>query len=825
MVQEKLTDYISGKEINATPEEKYAVQPFSKMLVEDYGYNKSMIVTRPQYRVKRNPSDKKGYPLDITVFETIDGVKKIKIIVECKAPGIKILDTKQLEIYMSLSDAEIGVIFNGEDSVYLHKTRTKNGDVFEKIPAIPKSGEKLEEIGLYKKCNLKPTHNLKNIFKEIRGWIAANGNVSRDEIIASQIILLILCKIYDERFTPLDENCKFRATLSDKDEEIKQRIDALFLATQKKYSDVILSNDSILFNGKTLRGIIGRIQSFSILKTDRDCIADAFEIFIGKAVKKSEGQYFTPRNVIDIIIQAIDLKREDKIIDSACGSGGFLVQALKKIEQLTDEEGNIYGWSQEAKNEEVKALAIKNIRGIEKDPFLTKLSKSYMAILGDGKGGIFQEDSLDLPQNWTSKTQNEIKLGTFDVVLANPPFGKNIKVEGEKKLSQYELAHSFDKKGTKKIQKQCNVSTLFLERNLQLVKKGGKIGIILPESYFALPSYQNVINFIFEGNNIISIIDLPHNTFRPHNNAKCCAIIIQKETSQQEYINMAVAEYIGHDHQGRPIYDEDKNLKDDSSQILKEIKERQNNNGNLINKYKRPLTFRVKARIVKEKNILIPRFYWNAKLEKVKHEAKKNNIELITLKQLIDEKIIEYFTGHGSPKGELKGFGDIPYIRVKDIVNWQPYIDVTSMIPIDEYNKIFKKNKALKPKDILYVSRGSYRIGSVAMVSPYDNEMLLTREIVVIRIKDENNKYNITPEYLLYALSHKYVWEQTENKVFYEPCLPNIAGRWKDIMIPLFKDRHIFDNIKEQASSIVKAQWKAKEDIQNLRKNYEAYLI
>ena len=789
MSHEKLIDYVSGQEIPATPEEKYATQPFSKMLVEDYGYDKSMIITRPQFRIKRNPSDKVGYPIDICVFDKINGVKKIKMIVECKAPNEKISDTRQLEIYMSLSDAEIGVMFNGMDSLYIRKIRSENGDVFEKILAIPEYGEKLDEIGLYKKSDLIPTHNLKSIFREIRGWIVANGNITRDEDIASQIILLMLCKIYDERFTSIQDNCQFRATSSDTDNEIKDRIDKLFLATQNKYNDVILSTDRIEFNGKTLRGIIGRLQRFSIITTDRDCMADAFEVFINKSVKESEGQFFTPRNVINIIIQAIDIKRDDKIIDSACGSGGFLVEALKRLEKIVNDEGDIFGWDDSAKKEEIKALAIKNIRGIEKDPFLTKLSKSYMAILGDGKGGIFQEDSLDLPKNWTSKTQQEIKLDTFDILLANPPFGKDIRVEGEEKLSQYILAHKTDKKGINKLQKQGKVSTLFLERNLQLVKKGGKIGIILPEPYFALPSYKDAINFMFENNNIMWVIDLPQNTFRPHNNAKCCAIIIQKGEKQQEYINMAVAEYIGHDHQGRAIYNIDKTIKDDTSQIIKEINERQKNKGKLINKYSRKLTFKIKAETVKEKNILVPRFYWQAKLDRVIEKANKNNIELISIQQLIDEEIIESFDGHGSPKGELKGLGDVPYIRVKDIVNWQSYIDVTSLIPRDEYERIFKKNKTLKPRDILYVSRGSYRIGSVAMVSPYDTEILLTREIIIIRIKKENNKYGITPEYLLYALSHKYVWEQTENKVFYEPCLPNIADRWKELMIPIFKDK------------------------------------
>jgi type I restriction enzyme M protein len=762
--------------------------------------------------------------MDIVVYEDTSK-QKIKMIVECKKPEEKLtdVDQQQLEIYMNLSDVEIGVLYNGNNSIYILRNRANN--TFQTIPAIPKYGEKLSEVGLFTKDKLQKTHNLKHIFSEIQGWIVANGNVTRNETIAEQMVLLILCKIYDERFTETNTNCQFHTTLSDTDADVKNRIDRLFIATKTKYKDVITASDALVFDGKTSRGIVGRLQQFAIIHTERDVMADAFEVFISKSVKESEGQFFTPRNAINTIISAINLKITDKIIDSACGSGGFLVEALKKVEMLIDITGKNCGWTESAKLEEWKNCAIKNFRGLEKDPFLTKLSKSYMAILGDGKSGIFQEDTLDLPIKWQQQTQNEIKLGDFDILLANPPFGKNIKVEGKEKLSQFILAHKTDKKGKKSLLKQGNVSTLFLERNMQFLRDGGKMGIILPEPYFALKKYRDCMDFMFKNNNIMWVIDLPHNTFRPHNNAKCCAIIIQKNTKQQEYINMAVAEYIGHDHQGKAIYNEDKTIKDDTSQIIKEIIERQKNKGQLKTTFSRPLTFQVKADEVVKRGILVPRFYWETKIELIQKDAKKKKLNLIPLQKFIDEGIIEAFSGHGSPKGELKGEGDVPYIRVKDIVNWQPYFDVTALIPRTEYDKHFTSKKALKPNDILYVSRGSYRIGSVAIVSPYDGEMLLTREIVVIRVKDLNNKYGITPEYLLYALSHKYTWEQTENKVFYEPCLPNIDDRWKEIFIPIPQDKVAFTELKQKVANVVKNQWKSKEEIANLRKNFDVFMV
>ncbi len=822
---EKIIDYISGLEVNATPEEINAVQPYSRILVEDYGYPKDMIQTHPQYRVKSSPSDKRGYPVDIAVFEyDTNNNKKLKIVVENKKSTRKD-GQDQLEDYLKFCEARIGIWYNGIESLYIEKIEESGNIHFREIPAIPKYNQKLEEIGLYKRIDLKSTHNLKDIFSELRGYIAGNSvGVNRDEAIAKEMIHLILCKIYDERFTKMDDMVTFRASECDSDQEIKERIDALFLRVKTKYKDVLDESDSIDFDGHTLRYIIGKIQNYCLIDTDRDIIADAFEVFIGGSLKGEQGQFFTPKNVVKTLVAAVNPTLDDIIIDPSCGSGSFLVEALKELWLDIDEMGSKYGWSESAIVEEKKTVGIKNIRGIEKDSFLTKLGKSYMAILGDGKGGIFCEDSLENPNNWKDFTQQNVKLGTFSVSFSNPPFGKDIKVTGKQKLSQYELAKKIDSKGKEKLLDEGNVSTLFLERNLQLLKNGGRVGIILPETYFHAPNQKNVREFIFK-HNIQWIIDLPHNTFRPHNNAKCIAIVIQKNTPQQKKINMAVAEYIGHDHNGKPLYRYDDKRKvytneilDDTTEIIKEIKLK--NAGAIIDqKY----TFEVDSSLIKNSEILVPRYYWNSKKVEIQGKAKEENIDLIPLQQLIDEEVIEYFDGNGSPSSEFKGTGDIPYIRVKDIVNWQIYKDPTALIPESEFNRLYKPEKQLKEKDILYVRRGSYRIGSVAMVSPYDLKVILTREILVLRIKDYKNKYGITPEYLMYALSHRLSYEQSNNKIFIDTTLPNIADRWKEIEIPIYKDKEKYELIKSKVSKVVENQWNSLKDISIMKEKYDIY--
>ena len=172
-----IEDYISGEVVKATPEEVNAVQVYAKMLVSDYGYKKEQIQTRPQYRVKASPSDTEyRYPVDIVVFKDDKRRRGDEfIVVECKKPtredGIE-----QLKLYLKFSEAELGVWFNGENTHYIRKIIKNNRIEFdENLLNIPANGQRLEDIGKYKKGELKPTHNLKQKFVSIRNYLAGNA--------------------------------------------------------------------------------------------------------------------------------------------------------------------------------------------------------------------------------------------------------------------------------------------------------------------------------------------------------------------------------------------------------------------------------------------------------------------------------------------------------------------------------------------------------------------------------------------------------------------------------------------------------------------------
>ncbi|MCI8465204.1 MAG: N-6 DNA methylase [Lachnospiraceae bacterium] len=560
-----IVDYISGLEVKGTPEEVEAVQVFARILVEDYGYPKKQIVTHPQYRVRVRPSDeKKEYPIDIGVLSEAGD---LEIVVECKKKNRK--DGRgQLESYLRFCEARLGVWFNGEERFFLRKYEKDGKVFFDEIPNIPRFGQRLEDIGQFKRKDLKSTHNLKAVFKAIRNHLAANTvGATRDEVLAQQLINLIFCKIYDERFTEPEEIVTFRAGVDEEAGKVQERILELFQKVKRKYKEVLDSNDSITLDAKSIVYVVGELQNYCLVEAERDTVADAFETFIGHALKGGQGQFFTPRNVVKMIVDILDPSDEDSIIDPSCGSGGFLVEALRHVWRRLDLEGKKYHWSAANLKEEKMEVALNKICGLDKDYFLSKVAKAYMAILGDGKSGIFCEDSLDLMTNWQSKTRIKIGEGRFHVLMANPPFGSKIPVRGEEKLKQYELAHKWKYNGKSgqwekgKLKEKESPQVLFIERDIQLLEDYGRMGIVLPDGIFGNDTFAYIRNWLRKQGRILAIIDIPIETFQPNTSTKTSVLIFQKlpekEIPKEYEIFMAIAETCGHDRRGNETLSDD----------------------------------------------------------------------------------------------------------------------------------------------------------------------------------------------------------------------------------------------------------------------------
>jgi type I restriction enzyme M protein len=579
-----IVDFISGEQVKSTPEEIGAVQIFARQLVEDYGYPKEHIQTRPQFRVKARPSDtKKEYPVDIAIFPNEKKQEDdVYIIVECKKKNRKDGKT-QLQDYLRFSKAFLGVWFNGEERFFLRKVEKSGRIEFEEIPNIPQYGQRVEDIGKFKRKDLKPTHNLKSTFKAIRNHLAANTvGATRDEILAQQLINMIFCKIYDERFTEPNDVVTFRAGVDENSNDIKERILELFNRVKRKYKEVLDDSDAITLDANSVSYVVGELQNYCLIEAERDIIADAFETFIGHALKGGQGQFFTPRNVVKMMVDILDPDDEDIIIDPACGSGGFLIEALRHVWRKLDAEGEKYHWNKSNLQEEKMEVALNRIRGIDKDYFLSKVAKAYMAIIGDGKSGIFCEDSLERPENWQDKTKLKIDMGKFSVLLTNPPFGSKIPVRGEDKLKQFEFGYKwkFDKDTkkwwkTEELKEQEEPQVLFIERCLSLLKDGGRMAMVLPNGILGNEQESYLRQYIQDKGDLFAIVELPFETFSPNVTINTSVLFIQKGKSDKKDIFVSINENCGHDKKGRPT-DKDDIIKV-SSFYSQQIKQDENN--------------------------------------------------------------------------------------------------------------------------------------------------------------------------------------------------------------------------------------------------------
>ena len=274
---------------------------------------------------------------------------------------------------------------------------------------------------IYRK-DLKPIYNLKLVFREIRDYFAGNvTGISRDEKIAQNIMRILFCKIFDEKNKNREEIVDIANRPDETLKEFSNRIKSVFEKVKEKYSDIFEQDEEIEINEAELSYIISKLEQFSLLDADRDIIADAFEELIGTSFRGGEGQFFTPRNVVQMMIDILQPKDGDKIIDPACGSGGFLAYILQHLQKQNI--NNYY------------------ITGIDKDLFLSKLAKIYLTLLGENEYHVFCENSLERPDKWNIETKQNIKLNSFDLILTNPPFGAKIPVVGDELLRQYKLGY------------------------------------------------------------------------------------------------------------------------------------------------------------------------------------------------------------------------------------------------------------------------------------------------------------------------------------------------------------------------------------------------
>lgn len=780
-------DAITGQPVRATPEEVEAVQVFAHRLVDDYGYPTTRIQTHPQFRVRKRPSDEqRSYPVDIAVFAgDARSEANLFMVVECKKKKRKDGEA-QLKLYMDMSPAVLGVWFNGQSHLYLRKVLHPDGTrTYHELPNIPRYGQRIEDIGLFRRRELQTPSNLRAVFKDLRYHLAGNlTGITRDETLAQEIINLLFCKIYDEVHTGVDEVVTFRSGVGEEADGVLRRVQGLFDRVRSEYDDVFSPDEAIRLDAESVNYVVGELQNYSLTDADRDAVGDAFEVFIGPALRGPEGQFFTPRNLIQTMVQIVDPEPGEMIIDPACGSGGFLIAALEHVWRKIERRGAELGWSAVAVEREKLKVARKHFRGIEKDSFLAKVTKAYMAIVGDGRGGVFCENSLEPPVEWAAQAQQSVPLGTFDVVLTNPPFGARIPVRGSDLLGQYELGHKWAPrtgKGSfvvKSALKEVEApQILFIERCLQLLKPGGRMAIVLPEGIFGNRGTGYILDVIRAHGRILAIIDCTRRLFQPSTDTKTNVLIFQRyaagEPARSKPIFFSVVKSCGHNKRGTPTYLADGTPDDEFPKVAPLYATRESAAPS-------HLGFNVQPEVL-QPYYLVPRYYDPEVQQTLDALKGSGRFSLMSIGELQRARLLCVLKAGHEIGSDAYGSGDIPFIRTSDIANFEITWDPTFAVGEDVYARYAAK-QGLRTGDILFVNDGRYRIGNVAILTKHDTRILIQSHFRVLRVLQSGA---LDPFMLLYLLKHPAVRLQVQAKTFIQSTIATISNRLLEVVLPI----------------------------------------
>ena len=648
----------------------------------------------------------------------------------------------------------------------------------------------LEDGRIARSADLRPIYDLKEVFREIRNYFAGNvTGITRDESIAQNMMRLLFCNIYDEKTN--SDALEFAKRPHESDVDFHKRLCALFDDVKKDYSDIFEPNEQLEVGPSDLTFIVSKFEGASILNSDRDVIGDAFEELIGTSFRGEEGQFFTPRNVVRMMIDVLNPKEGESVIDPACGSGGFLAYALRHF--LARGSQDFY------------------IAGIDKDAFLAKIAKVYLSLIGKDAGSydVYCENSLANPAKWSAPTRSSIRNGEFDIVLTNPPFGAKIPVVGKQLLRQYQLGHKWQKQKSGDWQITSNLfgkrppQILFIERCIQLLKEGGRMGIVLPEGIFGNPSDRYIWDYMFSVCSVTGVVSLPQETFQPSTHTKTSVLFLEKRANKNSPLFMAIARSVGHNKNGKPLYkvdaDTGKEVPDDDVPAIT------NNFLNNSAKTTGRLGFHISRSDLSE-NIFIPEYYNPEIRRELNNLQASGNYKLIPLQSLLNKNALSIKRGNEIGSRHY-GTGKIPFVRTSDIVNWEIKFDPIKSVSEEVYRQ-YKHTQDIRERDILFVSDGTFLIGRTAMVTRLDLRIIIQSHLKKIRVLDADF---INPYYLFYLLNSKIVRKQIDSKTFVQSTISTIGNRLGEVVLPINTDDKEIARVTNEVKSIISQKTELRE--------------
>lgn len=591
----KLCDFIDQKIRNDTPEE-YVRQNIERRLVLELGYPPEQIGVEFPIKI-----GSRSTRVDLVVF--LEGREHSQetawILIECKRDSTQPSNQKegvdQLKSYMAACpNGEWGMWTNGRFKA-VFRTAPGNGNIgYDEPNDIPAQGASAEEVDRPQRRNLKHAtdDNLLFSFKICHDHIYVTDGMQKQPAFF-ELLKIIFCKIHDER--NLLEPLQFYATAKEKGSNdgrltVVRRINKIFEAVKTRYPTIFDAHDQIKLQPRSLAYVVGELQRYSFLETNIDVKGKAYEELVGANLRGDRGEFFTPRNVQTMAIRMLDIRPGQRLLDPACGTGGFLVIAMTNmveiVKQLAAAEGSSSEAIRAAIDDRAQEIARECFFGFDINPDLVKATKMNMVMNNDGSGNILRQDSLLHPHQWDSEFRETLgsalhidpdslrgpnDLGHFDVLATNPPFGSKLPIKDRETLSQFKLGHVWREVNgiwgpTDQVVSSAPPEILFIERCWQFLKPGGRMAIVLPDAILGAPGLRYVRQWMLTHCRLVASIDLHPDTFQPRNGTQTSVLFLQKKTEvemHQEAITRQMRDYeifmaqvlaIGHDKRGNTLY-------------------------------------------------------------------------------------------------------------------------------------------------------------------------------------------------------------------------------------------------------------------------------
>jgi len=530
--------YQNKKRNYNNPEEKVQAETFLT-LVLIYGY--------PEKRIKQFVSVQMGSETkeaDLIVYND-DKHEETYILVECKKE-----DLTDQQFNIAVDQAYSYAVAEGAKYVWT-TSRIKNQyyEVPDKkpksrieIPDIPQFGidklapykyvkggilqvetdkisEPKEEYGKKQKffeLEVVSESELTKIF--IQSHQALWGGGQRNPSVAfDELDKLIFCKIWDEKHPRKNEEpYDFQLFRGEDPEDLLKRIKKIYAIGEKEAPEVF--KDGISLSAQETLTIVKYFQRINLNKTDLDSKGKAFETFMGSYFRGDFGQYFTPRPIVKFIVDSVPINQKSRVLDTSCGSGGFLLYALDKVREQASE---FYDPIKEEKDHYTfwHDFAEKNLFGIEINDQIARTAKMNMIIHDDGHTNVIASDGLLKDTDLQSNTKNfEFKYNSFDFIITNPPFGSSIKQTEKAYLHQYNLGKKEDdwlsvKALREKVRDSQSTEVLFIEQCHRFLNENGYLAIVIPDGVLTNSSLQYVRDSIEEMYRIVAVVSMPQTAF------------------------------------------------------------------------------------------------------------------------------------------------------------------------------------------------------------------------------------------------------------------------------------------------------------------------